>query len=288
MKTWLRSWGGAAPGLAMLLLLVALPAFITLPLALLRVDGISPPTAAGLSNFAQLWEDALFWQSLSNSLKVALVAVPLRLLIALGLALLLHRNRPGAGLARAGVLAPGLAPDMAWALVWLFILNPLYGPAAWVLAKLGFSPDIWLVSGPAARNMLAFISLWLIGELVVVLIAARKEISGEIYEAAAMEGAGPFTIFRRITLPLLLPVIVLLAARDAALTFQTSFTPALIITKGGPQYGTLMLPLYVYQNGFEYLRFGYAATLTLAMFAVTMMMIGVQLVWLRRWARQGF
>ncbi len=284
----LRGWGAAGPGLTALLLLVALPALITLPMALLKVDGLSTPQFVGFNNFSQLWQDQLFWTSLSNSLKVAAVAVPLRLGLALLLALLLHRNRSGAGVARAAVLAPSLAPDMAWALVWLFILNPLYGPAAWVLAQFGLAPDVWLVSGPAARNTLAVISLWLLGELVVVLIAARKEIHPEIYEAAAMEGAGPWAIFCRITLPLILPVMVLLAARDAALSFQTSFTPALMITKGGPQFGSLLLPVYVYQNGFEYLRFGYAAALTLAMFAVTLLMIAVQLWWLKRWTRHGF
>lgn len=282
----LRLWGWSLPGLLMLAALVVLPALATLPLALLHFDGVSSPRYAGLSNLARLWGDPLFWQSLSNSLKVLLLSVPLRLLLALGLALLLHRNGPAVGTARAAVLAPGVTPDIAWAVVWMFLLNPLYGPVAQLLPLFGYSPDAWLTDPALARSLLALMTLWLIGEMTIVLIAARQELGTDVYEAARIEGASSWHIFRRVTLPLLMPVLVLLACRDAALSFQTSLTPALIITKGGPQFGTLLLPLYAYQNGFEYLRFGYAAAIQLAVFVVTVLLIAVQLRWLRRWSRQ--
>lgn len=286
IKHW-RLWGWSLPGLALLAALVVLPALATLPLALLHFDGVSTPRFAGADNIARLWSDPLFWQSLSNSLKVLFITVPLRLLLALGLALLLHRNGPGVGLGRAAALAPGVTPDIAWALIWLFLLNPLYGPVAMLLPLVGIAPDAWLTQPGVARGLLSFMTLWLIGELTVVLIAARQELGSEVYEAARIEGASSWHIFSRVTLPLLMPVLVLLACRDAALSFQTSLTPALIITKGGPQYGTLLLPLYAYQNGFEYLRFGYAAAIQLAMFLITVLLIAVQLRWLKRWSMQG-
>lgn len=282
----LRLWGWSLPGLALLAVLVVLPALATLPLALLHFDGVSPPRFAGADNLVRLWGDALFWQSLSNSLKVLLLSVPLRLALALGLALLLHRAGPGVALGRAAVLAPGVTPDIAWALVWLFLLNPLYGPVALSLPLFGITPDAWLTQPAVARGLLALMTLWLIGELTVVLIAARQELGQEVYEAARIEGASSWHIFRRVTLPLLMPVLVLLACRDAALSFQTSLTPAMIVTKGGPLFGTLLLPQYAYQNGFEYLRFGYAAALLLAMFLITVLLIAVQLSWLRRWSMQ--
>ncbi|ROH88778.1 sugar ABC transporter permease [Stagnimonas aquatica] len=287
LRAFLHHWHWTLPGLLLLALLLGLPALMALPLAFSDFDGLHPPRAVGLGNLAKAWNDPLFWTALGNSLTVAAWSVPLRLLLALGLALLLHRPRRGVGLLRAAALAPSLTPDIAWALLWLWILNPLYGPFAWLLGAFGIAPDIWLTDAVAARRVLALIGLWLLGELVVVLIAARKEIPAELYDLSAVEGASAFTVFRRLTLPMLLPVLLLLACRDAALSFQTSFTPALIITKGGPQFGTLLLPLYVYQNGFEYLRFGYAAALALAMFAVTLLMIAVQLFWLRRWTRLG-
>lgn len=283
----LRLWGWSLPGLVLLALLVVLPALATLPLALLHFDGVSPPRFAGGENLARLWDDPLFWKSLGNSLKVLMLSVPLRLALALGLALLLHRKGPGVSLGRAAALAPGVTPDIAWALVWLFLLNPLYGPVAMMLPLFGVTPDAWLTQPGVARNLLALMTLWLVGEMTIVLIAARQELGTEVYEAARIEGASAWYVFRRVTLPLLLPVLVLLACRDAALSFQTSLTPAMIITKGGPQFGTLFLPLYAYQNGFEYLRFGYAAAIQLAMFLITLMLIAVQLGWLRRWARRA-
>ena len=286
MKGW-RLWGWSLPGLLLLALLVVLPALATLPLSLLHFDGLSAPSFAGSANLARMWNDPLFWQSLSNSLKVAAISVPLRLLLALGLALLLHQSGPGIGTARAAVLAPGLTPDIAWSLVWLFLLNPIYGPVAALLPLFGYAPEAWLTQPGVARGLLAFMTLWLIGELTIVLIAARQELGHEVYEAARIEGASSWHIFRRVTLPLLMPVLVLLACRDAALSFQTSLTPALIITKGGPQFGTLMLPMYTYQNGFEYLRFGYASALMLAMFVITVLLIAVQLRWLKRWSMQA-
>lgn len=287
LRALIRDWHWTLPGFLALALLIGLPVLLALPLAFTDFDGLHAPHFVGLGNLARLGDDPLFGTALGNSLEVAAWSVPLRLLLALGLALLLHRPRRGVGLLRAAALAPSVTPDIAWALLWLWILNPLYGPFAWLLGAFGIAPDIWLTDGEAARRVLAMISLWLIGEMVVVLIAARKEIPQELYDLCAVEGASAFTVFRRLTLPMLLPVLLLLACRDAALSFQTSFTPAMIITKGGPQFGTLLLPLYVYQNGFEYLRFGYAAALALAMFGVTLLMIGVQLFWLRRWARRG-
>ena len=281
-----RFWGWSLPGLSLLALLVVLPALVTLPLALLHFDGVSPPSFAGMDNLARLWGDPLFWQSLSNSLKVLFLSVPMRLALALGLALLLHRAGPGVGLGRAAVLAPGVTPDIAWAVVWLFLLNPLYGPVALMLPLFGYAPGAWLTDPVVARSLLALMTLWLIGEITVVLIAARQELGHEVYEAARIEGASSWQIFRRVTLPLLMPVLMLLACRDAALSFQTSLTPAMIITKGGPQFGTLLLPLYAYQNGFEYLRFGYAAAIQLALFFITLLLILVQLRWLKRWSRQ--
>ena len=283
----LRIWGWSLPGLGLLALFVVLPALATLPLAFLHFDGVSAPEFAGGENLARLWNDPLFWKSLSNSLKVLLVSVPLRLLLALGLALLLYRSGPAVGIGRAAVLAPGVTPDIAWALVWLFLLNPLYGPVALLLPLFGYSPAAWLTDPTVARSLLSLMTLWLIGELTVVLIAARQELGQGVYEAARMEGASAWYVFRRVTLPLLMPVLVLLACRDAALSFQTSLTPAMIITKGGPQFGTLLLPLYAYQNGFEYLRFGYASAILLAMFFITVLLIAVQLRWLRRWSLQG-
>lgn len=274
----------AAPMLLFTLLLVVLPAVATLLLAFTHYDALSRPSFAGLENLRALRADPMFALALKNSLWVAVVSVPLRVLLALGLALLLQRGGP---VARAAVFMPTVVPDIAWAILWLWILNPVYGPMAWALAAAGLAPDVWLLEPWAGRGAVVLITLLLLGEMFIVLLAARRELPAEVYEIGAVEGASRWTLFRRVTLPLLLPVILFLAARDVALTLQTTFVPALIVTKGGPNFATVFLPLYAYQNGFEYLRFGYAAALTLAMLGITLAMMAVQVWLLRRWALRG-
>ncbi len=275
------------PLLAGTLLLVILPAAATLAMALFHYDALTAPRWAGAENLAQLFADPVFRIALRNSLWVALVAVPLRLLLALLLALLLHAPRRETPALRAAVVLPTAVPDLAWALLWLWILNPLYGPLAGLLPLFGIPADAWLYDPLRARQVIVLMLLFGIGELVWVLIAVRREVPHELYELCAVEGASRLTVFRRLTLPLLWPALLFLACRDAALTMQTTFVPGMIVTNGGPNYATTFLPLLVYQNGFEYLRFGYAAAQTVVMLALTLLMMVVQIVLLRQWAQRG-
>jgi multiple sugar transport system permease protein len=278
----------ALPALAGLALLIALPAVIAVLMAFTHYDGINAPRFAGGANFDALRIDPMFALALDNTLIVALWAVPLRIALALGLVLLFEKLRRGAHWARAATFVPTLVPDMAWALVWLWLLNPLYGPMAALLSALGYPLDRVLALPWGGRAAIVLILLLLIGELIVVLAAVRREIPGELYEIARLEGAGAWTTFRRLTLPWLWPAIIFLACRDAALTLQTSFTPSLVVTKGGPSFATTFLPNYAYQNAFEYLRFGYAAAISLSLLALTALFVGVQAWMLRRWALRGY
>jgi multiple sugar transport system permease protein len=126
-------------------------------------------------------------------------------------------------------------------------------------------------------------SVFQIGEGFIVALAARHDIPQELYEIAAVDGAGPLWSFRRITLPFMTPALVLLAARDIVFSFQVNFVPSLVVTEGGPGYATTFLPLYTYQNAFEFFRFGYASAMTMAMYAVTGAMIGLSWLLVRRW-----
>jgi multiple sugar transport system permease protein len=272
----------AAPLLVSATFLVLLPLLATLVLAFTDYDALSEPRLSGWSNLQQLWADPMFWKSLQNSTLIAGISSPLRLVVALGLALLLMPQRRGVGTVRALAYLPTVVPDIAYALLWLWLLNPIYGPLALGLRAMGLPADEWLLSPWGARLSIVLLGLFQVGELYVVLLAARRELPAELYELCEMEGAPPLYIFRRVTLPLLAPTLVFLAARDVAWSLQSSFVPALVITKGGPMQATLFLPLYAYQNGFEYFRFGYAATISMAMFVLTAAMVAVQWWVLRR------
>jgi multiple sugar transport system permease protein len=272
-----------APVAAGALVLVVVPAVLTLAMAFTAYDALSAPEWIGVENFTRMFDDPVFRQALGNSLWFIAIVVPLRLLVALGVGLLVSRRRRGVGFVRTAVTLPTFVPEIAYALLWLWILNPLYGPFAALLGAAGLPGDEMLRSARGAQVSIALMSLFTVAEAIVVVAAVRSEIPDEHYETAALEGASRAFTFRSLTLPLLTPALVLLAARDVALSFQASFVPALIVTAGGPIYATTFLPLHTYRTAFEYLRFGEAAAMTVVMFVITAATIGAMLLALRRW-----
>jgi len=278
--------GLLAPYLMGLVVLVFGPALATLGLAFFEWDLISSPVAVGLGNFRELASDDVFEISIGNSLGFAAWAVPLRVLGALGLALLLHRRFRSVGAYRTAAWIPTVVPDIAWGLVWLWILNPLFGPLNLLLDAVGLGTRSWLSDPAAARTAVVLMSAFTIGEGFLVAMATRQEIPAEIEEVAAVEGASAWYAFRRITLPLMAPTLLLLVFRDTVFSLQASFVPALVVTGGGPPpHATTYLPLFVYENAFVYFRYGYAAAATLVMFGVTAVIVGVQWTIVRRWRR---
>jgi multiple sugar transport system permease protein len=279
-----ESWLLLAPFLAGVTVLVAGPALLTVVLALFEADLVRASVFRGWGNFAELAGDAVFHTALRNSCIYIAGAVPLRALAAVGMALLLHAQFRGAGTYRTATYLPTAIPDVPYALAWLWILNPLYGPLNLALAGLGLDGPAWLSDPWAARAGLILISAFTVGEGFLIALAARREVPAEMYELAALEGAGRWQTLRRVTMPLLGPTLDLLVLRDTIYSFQSSFVPALVITDGGPpEYATTFLPLFIYRNGFEHLRFGYAASATVVMLLLTVVLIGLQYLVLRRW-----
>jgi multiple sugar transport system permease protein len=276
----------ATPYLIGLVVLILLPFLVTLAMAFSEYDLVRPPTWIGGKNFAELAGDPAFRAALTNSLVFAAIAVPARLLIALGLALLLHTRTPGTGAARITATLPTAMPEIAYGLLWLWLLNPLYGPVNQLLrlggenglTLLGRTPPQWLTDPTDARAAIVLMSLFTIGESFVILLAVRWALPREVYELAAIEDATAWDVFRRVTLPLMAPVLGILLLRDTIASLQFSFVPALVVTEGGPPpYATTYLPLFVYRNAFEYLRYGYAAAATLIMLVLTLVAVGLQL-----------
>lgn len=272
------------PYLVGIAVLIVIPASITFWLALYEYDLIRSPVFIGFDNFRELWGDEIFKTSLRNSLGFILLAVPLRLAGALALALLLHRRFRGVAAYRTGAYLPTVVPDVAYALLWLWILNPLYGPLNLALGAVGGPTPQWLTDPGDAQRAIVLMSLFQIGEGFIVAMATRQGIPGELYELSGIEGASPLYVFWRVTLPLMAPTLLLLLFRDTIFSFQANFVPALLVTGGGPPpYATTYLPLFVYREGFEYLRYGYAAAATLVMFGVTAAIVFLQWRIVKRW-----
>jgi multiple sugar transport system permease protein len=284
-----------APYVLGLLVLVVLPTAATFGLALTEYDLVRAPSWVGLGNFQELVTDDVFRIALGNTFSFALVATPLRLLIALGLALLLHERFFGVGAARTAVVLPSIVPEVAYGLLWLWLLNPIYGPVNAALDLIGpagytawgFPLPQWLTHANDARAAVILMSLFTIGEAFIVLLVARMAVPRELYEVASVEDATSWTQFRRITLPLIAPILVLVFLRDLVVGLQLTFVPALIVTEGGPPpYATTYVSLFAYRNAFEYLRYGYAAAAVVVLFVLTALVVAVQLGLLRRWRRR--
>jgi multiple sugar transport system permease protein len=272
-----------APYCAGLLLLVAVPAALNLGYAFTDHTGLSAPRFNGLANLRRLVADPFFAASLRASAFHVALAVPLRLLAAAGLGLLLAAPRRGGAAYRAAVYLPTVIPDIALALLFLWVVNPVFGPLNQFLAAVGLPAPVWLSSPLGARLAVVAMLLFPVGEGFLVVLAARRSLNPRLYEAAAIDGCSAWLQLRRITLPLLAPVLLLLTARDTILTLQVNFVPAYILTDGGPNNATLYLPLYIYDQAFEFLGFGYGAMLTVVLGLLTVALIAFQAAIVRRW-----
>jgi multiple sugar transport system permease protein len=256
------------PFLAGSLLLVVLPALATMAVAFTEYNSIGVPSWVGLSNFGRLVRSDYVRISLYNTAIFVGLAVPIRVAAALGLALLLDRGGRLYGWFRAAVYLPTVIPEVAYALVWLWIFNPLYGPLNLALGSLGFTPPPWLAEPTTARLAIVILLSFQIGEGFVVLLAGLQTIPRAFYESARVDGASGWQTFTRITLPLLAPWLFLLTFRDLILSLQNTFTPSFVLTYGGPYYATTFAPLLIYEIAFDFFDFGLAAALLLLIYLV--------------------
>jgi multiple sugar transport system permease protein len=273
----------AAPYAVGLIFLILVPVVAAVYFAFTEFTGVQAPRFNGLDNFSRLVGDEAFWRALGNSAIFVLIAVPLRMVAAVAFALLLYERAPGVSGARTIAYMPTVIPDAVYALLWLYLLNPLYGPIPLFLEAIGIGSLSFLTDPWGARLSVALMSVFQIGEAFVIALAARRSIPDHLYDAARVEGASAWFTLKRITLPMMGPILALLVLRDVILSLQVNFVPALLLTDGGPRYATTFLPMYVYRTAFRYFRLGYASTIALTMILVTALIIFVQYRLARRW-----
>ncbi len=271
------------PYLLGILILVIFPAILSFSLAFFRYDALSPPQWVGNLNFILASTDELFALSIQNAVALVLLPVPLRVFGAFLLARLLQRNGRFVNWFRAAVYLPSIIPSAAYALAWLWILNPLFGPVNLLLRALNLNAPAWFVDPLWAKPSLILMSLWQIGEGFLVSFAALQDIPRNLEDAAKVDGANTWQFLRHVTLPLMAPILLLLSFRDAILTFQESFITIMLTTGGGPYYNTYTLPLFIYEQGFDLLSFGTASAALWVMYALTGLIVLFLYVIARQW-----
>lgn len=265
-----------APYLLGLLILVVAPTLTTLALSLTDYDVFTAPWWNDLTNYQNLFVDVRFQRALFNSLWFGLIGVPLRVAGAFLLALVLNRAGRAFEFARATVYLPTIIPEVAYALVWLLIFNPGFGAINLALNAVGLPGVEWLQDPFTARGGLLVMWLFQLGEGFVLMLAALQTISPELFDAAALDGAHRIQRFRYLILPLMTPALLLLAFRDTALSFQGTFVSGALMTGGGPYYATFFLSHYVFDESFKLFKFGYGAAITVVIYLLTLLLIGLQ------------
>lgn len=279
-----QRWTGflfVLPALLHIALFKFYPMVQALLLSFFRYDLLNPPRFAGLGNYRALYENPLFHQSLGVSVKYTLgVAVP-EWFLALGLALLLNRAMPGRGVIRLAYFLPIAMSQIVVALVWKFLYHP-YGLVNGLLEMVAIGRTNWLSEEATALPALMAIGVWRgVPLFSVVYLAGLQAIPSEYYEASTMDGAGPWQRFRHITLPLLRPTILFVVV-VSLLTAMKFFTNPLVMTEGGPNGTTRVLPYFIYETGFAFFRMGEAAAASSVLFALAFLFTVVQFRLLRR------
>jgi multiple sugar transport system permease protein len=282
-----------APFLVGLVVLVVIPATASLAVAFFNYNPLQPTVFPwdGLGQFNLLQADPQFWRALANSLVYTLLSVPFRMAGVLGLALFLEKRRRGIGAYRAAAYLPTIIPDVAYALTWLWIVNPLFGPINQILRSLHLPTQSWLVQGGGAMGIVVAMSVWQIGEGVVITLAALRDIPQDLYDVSFVDGASWLTRVRTLILPLIAPTFLLLLFRTTIVSLQDNFAPSYILTHNNPtflNYALYFLPLKIYTDAFQNFRFSYAAAMIWVMYAVTALIVFVQYISTRRWSEAAY
>jgi multiple sugar transport system permease protein len=272
-------WGLLAPALALLGLVFAYPIGRALWQSLFsqNLGTELRPVFTGLTNYQRMLGDGRFWQSLMHSVEFTIISVTLELLLGLGIALLLHQRFWGRGAVRTIALLPWALPTALIALAWTWIFNDEFGLLNDILLRLGLIKTgiNWLGDPNLAMGAIIVADVWKTTPFVsMLLLAGLQSIPADLYEAHAIDGATPWQSFRIITLPLLLPQILIAVLFRIAQAFGV-FDIVSVMTGGGPAGTTEMVSLYIYANIMRYLDFGYGSALVLVTFLALLVSIWV-------------
>jgi multiple sugar transport system permease protein len=235
------------------------------------------PVYIGGENYRELAQDEVFWISFKNTLVYAGMAIPIGLVVAIGLALLLNHRVRGITVYRAIFYLPSLVPMIALAVLWLFLFNGERGLVNQLLGGMGITGPNWLGDTFWTKPALALISIWGVGNAVVIYLAGLQSVPDTLYEAADLDGASPWVKTRHVTLPMISPVIQFNLVMGIITALQIFAVPYVMFPNGTPARSTYFYSVYLFDNAFRFQKMGYACAmgwiLFLVIFALTMFAI---------------
>ncbi len=237
----------------------------------------------GLKNYVSMFQDDLFLKSLKNTLIYVLGLVPLGLLVALGIALLLNNKKiKEVSIYRAAIYLPSIVPAFAFSAVVTLFFNPYIGFVNTLLEMIGIEGPLWLSSEKWVKPTIIICAQWGVGGAMLIFSAALRDIPNELYEAAMVDGATRFTMFRKITLPLLTPTIFYYIVTSTIGNFQIFDLP-MLLTNGGPANSSISITMYLYNHAFRYVNMGYASAMAWFLFFIIFAITVVYFAFSKKW-----
>ena len=280
------NWAGyvfISPWLLGFFIFTLIPILASLYLAFTDYRLTAAPTWTGLDNFEKMFfGDARYWRSMRATFFYVFTAVPLRLVVALALAMVLNNSRRLVSVYRAAFYAPSMiGGSIAVAIMWRQIFGKV-GLVNAVLALFGIPGAAWIGRPETAIWTLILLAAWQFGSPMLIFLAGLKQIPSELYEAASIDGGGPWARFIHITLPMLSSVIFFNLVMQMISSFMV-FTQALVITNGGPLDTTLFYALYLYQRAFGSFQMGYGAAMAWVLLLIIAVFTAINFKFSNRW-----
>jgi ABC-type sugar transport system permease subunit len=268
-----------APAVIGFVVFVGYPLIRSFYLALTKYNGLTDPVFVGLGNFRRLFTtDPAFWPALRATGYLVLLYVPLSLVLGLALAMFCNQRFAGVRIVRTLAYLPVVLPAVATITLWKFILDPQVGLLNTILDRLGLPTSLWLQGPGTSMPSVVMVMLWGVGGTMIIFLAALQSVPTELYEAAKVDGAGPWSVFFRITMPMISPIMLLQVILQTTAALQT-FNQPKILTNGGPGFSTKVLMLSIYENGFPTLgripQLGYASAQVWVLFIIIIAVIAL-------------
>ena len=272
------------PSLVIFITFMIIPIFMGLYISLTDYDGFKTMNFVGLQNYAAMFKDSYFLVSFKNNIVYTLFTVPGTLILSLLLAVAVNKGIRGSSVFKTVFFFPYITSMVAVGIIWTLLFNPTVGPINNFLKSIGIAnPPGWLLSTKSALPAVMIVTVWKwAGYYMIIFLAGLQGIPKQLYEASEVDGASGLTKFFHITLPLLSPTTFLILILLIINSFQV-FDLINIMTEGGPGRATNVLVYRIYQEGFKYMHFGYASAEAYFLFAIILIITGIQFWGQKKW-----
>ncbi len=279
----------ASPWIVGLALFWIYPILASFYYSFTEFNGIQNPQWIGLQNYSALFtQDSEFWIAVYNTLYFSIISIPLAIVLAFALALLLNAKIRGQTFYRTVYFLPTLVPEVALALVWIYLFNPATGLINVPFDWLDVRGPCWLACAAWSRPTIVMLALWIIGGQVVLYLAGLQDVPQDLYDAAAVDGANAIQKFWAVTFPIMTPVIFFHLVTSVIGAFQFFDIPYIMTGgTGQPENTLLFYSILLYKNAFAYFKMGYASAIAWLMFLAILLITLAIFRSARHWVHYG-